>query len=218
MFSKKEDFINEIQFKIGDRFYDTESVDLNSPADFIDLFKKRNDKNTWKGLNFLPIYYSLKSRLNTLGFKDTTSNFDLNSLNKSQKTDLLDFIKKEIGQPLLLKRPSIINLFVYLFPLFGILGSMLISTYLITVKDYSGWIYVSGLIGFGLSYFFFESTKTLRTVFSPSTILDYSKSFYVVNHKQLKNDYELKMLESFILEELELLYGKSFQLNDKLPD
>ena len=75
-----------------------------------------------------------------------------NDLNKLLNTKQQKEILKDHGvQPIESSRPKFINQIVFLFPALALLGSFLFSTYLITTKDYSDWVYLSGLMGIILS-------------------------------------------------------------------
>ena len=220
MFSKKEEFTNIIQYKIGERIDDLKSTDYDSIDDLANLFERKNDAFNWKTLHFLNIYYVLKENIETLTSQSINSETDLNALlNKKQKKEVIELLKRKDIKPIELSRPSLINKVVFLFPIISILGAMLMSTYLITAKDYSGWIYLSGLLGIVLSLGLFKITSNLKTQFSPNTLLDFAKSTYVIRYKKLSQTPNTKeQLLNFLLEELELVYHKKYSSTESIPE
>jgi len=218
MYSRKEDFLSQLQYKIGDRWEDIDSEHTESAKSLINFLQSRHNQSKWPFLNFLPFYTNLKSSIEKEIGKNITSSFNLNDLKSEQRKNIISCIDTEEGINLEMKRPKMIHQFIFIFPLIGILGSMLMSTYLITSKDASGFWYLSGLLGLIISLLLFNMTKKLKSNFSPNLLLDYSKSYFVVNIQVLKINYSNKMLEKFILDELELHYNESFNLDSKIPD
>lgn len=220
MFSKKEDFTNIIQFKIGERIDDLQSKDYDCIDDLANLFQKKNDEFNWKPLHFLNTYYFIKAQVEKLTSKSISSETDLNDiLDGKQKKELLVILKNNNILPIEMARPKFINQIVFLFPVAAIMGSMLISTYLITAKDYSGWVYLSGLIGILLSIGLFKITSKAKKQFKPSSLLEYVKSTYVIRHKTLSKASNTKeQLIMFLLDELELVYKKKFSSTESIPE
>jgi len=220
MFSKKEDFTNNIQYKIGLRIDDLKPSDFKSIDDLSKMFQAKNNESTWKPLHFLNVYYFFKTIIENITKQNIYSNTNLNDcLNKSQQKEFIDLLEKNNIKPIEFSRPQTINKIVFLFPIITIMGSLLLSTYLITAKDFSGWIYLSGLIGLILSAVLFKITAHLKTKFNPETLLNYAKSTYVVRHKSLvKNKYTSQQLSDFMLNELCLEYKKEFSSSDSIPE
>lgn len=220
MFSKKEEFTNSIQFKIGERIEDLKPSDYGTIEELGDLFQQKNDEFNWKTLHFLSLYYPIKEKIEAITTKEIHSETDLNSLlNGKEKEELIEFLKSQKIDPIEMSRPKIVNQIVFLFPVLGILGSMLISTYLITAKDYSGWIYLSGLIGIILSLGLFKITEKLKVQFKPNTLLGYVKSTYVVRYKTIsRKPHTRQQLIQFLLDELEMIYDKRFDATETIPE
>ncbi len=208
--NQKDYFLNQLQFKIGDRWDDLNPDTIKNVNDLKVFIKNRNSHSAWPFLHFLPFYFDLKEQVSKLVNQEVSGNFNLNKLNNTQKKELSNFIAKNYAPPLTMSRPALLQKIVFIFPALAVLGSLLISTYLITALDYSGLWYITALVGLVLSYLLFESTKGLKNHFKPASILDYSKAFLVVNHLHFSNEFNEKQLESFILEELALFYKKDF--------
>jgi len=220
MFSKKENFTNNIQYKIGLRIDDLKPSDFNSVDDLCDMFQAKNNESIWKPLHFLNVFYLFINTIENITNQTIQANTNLNAcLNKSQQKEFINALKKNDIKPIEFSRPKTIKQIVFLFPSIAIIGSLLISTYLITAKDYSGWVYLSGLIGLILSAVLFKITAHLKTKFSPETVLEYAKSTYVIRHKTLvKNEHTPKQLKDFVLSELCLTYKKEFSSSDSIPE
>ena len=220
MFSKKEDFTNSIQSKIGLRIEDLSSKDYNSIQDLAQLFEAKNKDSNWKPLHFLNTLSLMKKSLESITEQSIDSQTNLNTtLNKSQKQEFLNALQSNNIKPIELSRPKTIHQFVFIFPALSIMGSMLLSTYLITAKDYSGWVYLSGLVSIILSLGLFKLTAGLKVYFKPDTLFEYAKSTYVVRHKQLiKNEITTSLITDFLLEELQHFYKKDFSKTDSIPE
>ena len=215
MFDRKEDFLNGLRFKIGDRSSEFD-IRVNSAKDLVEFYSLRHQKSLWPFLNFLPVYFKLKTHLEGLIGSDVTTDFNLNSLISSDKAELDNFLGKEFGHHLEKKRPKSIELFVFIFPVFAILGALLVSTYLITVKEYSGWTYVSGLAGFLISLGLFRFTTGLKTKYHPETLVEFAKAFYVVHHQQITIEVTQQQIETFVLDELETYFKRPFDLEEEI--
>jgi len=207
---RKEDFLNQLQYKIGDRWEDMKSESIQNVNDLKTYILNRNAHSPWAFLDFLPFYFDLKDQVSTMVGSPVNGDFDLNQLNMSQRKKLEEFISKRYATPLTLSRPKMLHQFVYLFPLVTVLGSLLLATYLITALDYSGLWYLTAALGLILSIALFEGTKKFKQNFKPATILEYAKAFLVVNHQQYTSHFEEIQLENFITEELSSYYNKPF--------
>ncbi|MFD1552743.1 hypothetical protein DNU06_08745 [Putridiphycobacter roseus] len=207
---QKEDFLNQLQFKIGDRWENLKPETINNVQDLKTYIIDRNARASWPFLHFLPFYFALRKQVSKMINQPVSGNYNLNQLSKSQRQALNNFISEEYAKPLTMSRPKTLHQIVFLFPLVTVLGSLLISTYLITGLDYSGLWYFSALIGLILSLLLFEKSKKFKNQFKPARILDYAKSFLVVNHQQYPTGYEESQLETFLLEELTEFYQKEF--------
>jgi hypothetical protein len=220
MFSKKDDFTNDIQYKLGERIDGLDSTSYSTINDLCEIFEQQNNTQPWNGLSFLNYYFQLKKIVETKLSESVDSTFDLNSkLTKQQKEELLIELNKLEIKPIELSRSPKINLFISLFTLASILGTMLISTLLITVKGYSGWTYLSGLIGLVLSVLLFKLTAKSKHNFLSGNILQYAKSTYVIRHKTLsKTTHQREDLIAFINEELNIVFGKTFKVDELIPE
>ncbi len=218
MFSKKEDFLNNLQYEIGDRFNDIENTELNTANDIVSILTQRNEKAPWKFLHFLPVYFFLKSKVEVLTDQNISTDFNLNTLSTEHKRELRIAVEKEYGQSFEFRRPKLLRNFVFLFPVFGVLGALIVSTYMVTLKDASGWVFLSGLAGIILSLLFFTGTKNFKTKFYPDRLLDFSKSFYVINHAFTPRQNSKQELENFILEALRERFDDSIGLSDSIPN
>lgn len=216
MVSKKENFIDELQIKIGNQFYRENENHLNTGHDLVEFFLERHQKSNWKFLNFLPFYFETKQEVEAIFKHELDGEFDLNELSKSDKASLDKHFDAKYSLNLVLKRPQLLHQFIFIFPLITVLGCLLISTYLITVKDYSGWIYLSALSALLISLALILFTQKMRTKFHPKTILEYCKFFYVIHHQNIKKEFKRNQLETFILNELTSSYGSSITLNDSI--
>jgi len=220
MFSKKEDFTNTIQYKLGIRFDDLTSKSYQNINELADFFIEKNKTSKWKTLNFLQTYYHHKSFLEEETNQTLNSNTNLNQiLNKHQKTNYFEFLKQHKISPIELSRPNYINTLIIWFPIIGVLGVMLISTYLITKKDWSGWTYLSGLVGIIIWLLIIHLSKPLKTKFNPELFLDYIKSTYVIRYKELsKKELSPQLVKQFIQDELLQLYNKTFSFEENIPN
>jgi len=215
MLSKKEVFLNDLQFKIGDRTSNTDLA-FETAEDLSKFFISRHEKANWPFLNFLPVYFRIKQQLETIIGKPVGSDFDLNLLTSLEKVELNQFLSQEFKHPLALQRPKFIHTIIFIFPLFAVLGSLLVSTYLITALDYSGWTYLSALIGFILSFLLIQGSKGLKNRFSPSTLLEYCKSLFVIHNQTINTSPTSDLVERFILDQAEISFNKRFKASDKL--
>ncbi len=219
MFSKKEDFTNTIQYKIGLRFDDLHAESYNSINDLADIFINKDAKAKWKSLNFLNLYYQAKAFLEKETNQTINSNTNLNDLlSKNQKQAFISFLNQNQIKPIEFLRPDGMNNLLAWFPVFGILAPMLVSTYLVTKLDITGWVYLSGLVGVGIWLILINLTKPLKTKFNPPTFLDYIKSTYVIRYKTLsQTDINPELVKQFINDELQLVYNKSFLFEENIP-
>ena len=219
MFSKKEDFTNTIQYKIGIRFDDLHADSYKNVNELAQLFINKDKSAKWKSLNFLTLYYKAKVFLEDITNKKINSETNLNEiLDKTSKHQFIDFLIDNKTKPIELFRPQGLNNGLAWFPLFGILGPMLVSTYLVTKLDMTGWWYLSGLVGLGIWILLIVSTKGSRTKFNPDTFLDYIKSTYVIRYKILSsNDFNEDLVKQFIKDELKAVYQVDFTDNQDIP-
>ncbi len=220
MFSKKEDFTNTIQYKIGLRFDDLHAESYQSINDLADIFINKDTKAKWKSLNFLNLYYQAKEFLEKETNQTINSTTNLNELlNKEQKQAFISFLNHNQIKPIEFLRPDGINNMIAWFTIFGILVPMLLSTYLVTKLDITGWVYLSGLVGIVIWLIIINLTKPLKTKFNPPTFLDYIKSTYVIRYKTLnQNSLNPQLVKQFINNELQLIYNKSFNFEEKIPN
>jgi len=219
MFSKKEDFTNSIQYKIGIRFDDLHAESYKSVDDLAELFINKDKSAKWKSLKFLNFYYQSNDFLEKLTHKKITSDSNLNDvLDKNSKLKFIDFIKQNNIQPIEFSRPNGLNNIIGWFPIFGILGPMLVSTYLVTKLDMSGWWYLSGLVGVLIWLFIIQITKNLKNKFAPENFLDYIKSTYVIRYKTLsKTAVNNDFVKQFIKDELKSFFQTDFDDNQEIP-
>lgn len=221
MYSKKEDFTNTIQFLIGERIENLEASSYSTVEELAEQFQVRNDKLQWKALHFLNIYYVLKEKVESLtSVKKVQSTVNINKvLNKSQKAELMSYLKENDIKPPELERPSPFESLVYLFPVPAILGTMLVCTYYITKHDYSGWIYLLGLVGLVLSVLLVVGTAPLKNRFKENSLVDYAKLTYTIKHKAYcdKPNTKAQLIE-FLTDELEVTYGKRFSPTEIIPE
>jgi hypothetical protein len=219
MFSKKEDFTNTIQYKIGIRFDDLYENSYNTVNELAQLFINKDKSAKWKSLNYLNLYYKAKHFIEENTNKTINTDTNLNNvLNKKTKKLFIDFLYENKIKPIELFRPNGINNILAWFPVFGILGPMLISTYLVTKLDMTGWWYLSGLVGVGIWLFLIVLTKSTRNKFNPDTLLDYIKSTYVIRYKTLsKVDLNEDLVRQFIKDELKTIYQANFSDVQKIP-
>jgi hypothetical protein len=219
MFSKKEDFTNTIQYKIGIRFDDLHENSYNTVDELAQLFINKDKSAKWKSLNFLNLYYQAKHFIEDKTNKTINTNTNLNDvLDRTTKQQFIDFLIENNIKPIEFFRPNGINNILAWFPVFGILGPMLISTYLVTKLDMSGWWYLSGLVGIGIWLFLIVSTRGTRKKFNPNSLLDYIKSTYVIRYKTLSQvDLNKDLVRQFIKDELKTIYKIDFSDNQKIP-
>lgn len=219
MFSKKEDFTNTIQFEIGIRFDDLNAFSYKTINDLAELFINKDKKAKWKSLNFLNLYYQAKQFLEEKTNKTINSDTNLNDvLNKTSKQEFISLLNENQIKPIEFFRPNGLDNILGWFPLFGILGPMLISTYLVTKLDMTGWWYLSGLVGVGIWLLLIVLTKGLKKRFNPSTFLDYIKSTYVIRYKTLsKVKLNEDLVKQFIKDELYKTYHINFSDEQEIP-
>jgi len=220
MFSKKIDFTDSIQYKLGERFDDLKESDYKTANDLVKLFDAKNKESKWKNLHFLNLYYFMKDGLESITGSKLHSYSNLNDiLNADQKIEFEILIKSKGIEPISKSRPSGIRSILFLLPAILILAPLLLSTYFITAKDFSGWLYLSALFGAIITFGFIFITKGLKKQFSPNTLLDYAKSTFVVRYKTLsQHKHSTQQLENFILDELNIEFDKSFEINSIIPD
>lgn len=217
MSSKKEDFIFQLQFNIGDRWPDIDLDTIHTISDLAVFIEHRNKVNKWHFLRFLPMYLQVKSWLSKLMSKDISKDFDLNSLSKTHKAELQQYVEENFGKPLTYRRPTTLHALVFTGPVAFILFPLLISTYLVAAKNFSGWIYLSALVGVLVTLLLFKITEPLKTKYSPNTVLQYCKSFYVVNNQKISEDPSREMLVTYLCEEAEAFYGNKYTEHSEIP-
>jgi hypothetical protein len=218
MSTKKEDFIFQLQFDLGDRWPDLEVSSVQTIDALADFILKRNVSSKWHFTRFLPIYQALTNWLKTHTNHTISANFDLNSLSKVEKKDLLTYIQQSLGTPLTFRRPPALHTLVFVAPVVLILLPMLISTYLVTGLDMSGWVYLSGLLGLGVSLALFALTTPQKALFHPATLLQYSKSFYVINNQQITKDATKAQIIDYLSEAGSDFYKKSIVATSIIPE
>jgi len=221
MYSKKEEFTNTIQFLIGERIEDLEASSYSNIEELTQLFQIKNDKLSWKSLHFLNIYYLLKSKIEELiSEKNIKSTTNINKvLGKTQKIELVDYLNTKHIKPPEFERLSPLDNLVYIFPLPAILGTMLICTYYITKYDYSGWIYLFGLVGLGMSMLLLVLTVPFKNRFKEDSLVEYAKLTYTIKHKKYVNTPNTHaQLVLFLTDELEVQFGKRFSPTETIPE
>ena len=220
MDSKKEEFTNTIQFLIGQRIENLEAKSYNTVKELATLLQTENDKKNWKPLHFLSIFYKIKEKIEQLTSNKVKSTTNINQLlNKTQKEELSKYLIESNIKTTELMRPSTLNTIVFLFPVPAIMGTMLICTYFITKHDYSGWIYLSGLVGIALSLTLFLVTAPLRTHFKEDYLVDYAKLTYTIKQKDYcKIPNTTVQLIQFITDELEVVFGQRFSETESIPE
>jgi hypothetical protein len=212
MFTKKEEFTNTIQFKVGLRFDDLSAASYQNINELTEIFMKKDLLNKWKTLPFFNFYYDAKQYLENLLNTPIDSEFNIEKrLNSEQKQNFITYITNKNIKPIVFFRPQGLVKLITFFPVIGILVPMLISTYLITAKDFSGWTYLSGLFGLIIWLLLISLTKGLKTHIYPEHFLDYLKSTYVIRYRTLSQEItDVEMVKKFIQEELAKIYGKEF--------
>jgi len=221
MYSKKEEFTNTIQFLIGERIEDLEASSYSNIEELALLFQTKNDKLSWNSLHFLNIYYTLKSKIEELiSEKNIKSTTNINKiLSKTQKHELVDYLNTQHIKTPEFERPSPLKNLVYIFPVPAILGTMLICTYYITKYDYSGWVYLFGLVGVVMSILLFVLTIPLRNTFKEDRLVEYAKLIYTIKHKvHVKTPNTHSQLVLFLTNELEVEFGKRFSPTETIPE
>lgn len=220
MFSKKEDFTNTIQYKIGIRFDDLNAGSYKSVNDLAQLFINKDKSVKWKSLNYLDLYYKAKDFLEKTTHKKINSETNLNDLlDKTSKQQFVEFLKSNQIKPIEFFRPNTLNNILTWFPIVGILGPMLIATYLVTKHELTGWWYLKGLAGLIIWLLLIFVTKSTRTRFNPATFLDYIKSTYVIRYKTLSNvPLNEGLVKQFIKDELYKTYQKDFNDEEEIPE
>ncbi len=216
MYSKKEDFLNQLQFELGHRWPNLDLNSVDTIDSIADLITKKHNSSKWPFLRFLPFYFGLKSWIENKTGNKVRSNFDLNNLSKSDKVEITSFIESNFEKPITFRRPNIIKTIVFLAPLLLVFAPLLISTYLVTAKDFSGWLYISALIGLLLSLALFKITAGIKNSFSPPTLLDYSKAFFVVNNQRIIEDATREDLVNYLCASAEDFYKEPFTSNSQI--
>ena len=218
MNSKKEDFLNQLEFELGHRWSDSDMQSLTTLAELEKCIFKKSDKSKWHFLRFLPIYSQSKKWIEKQIGESVSTQFDLNTLKTSQKAELIRFLTEKFGKPLAMRRPVFIQKVIYTLPILLIIVPLLISTYLITAKDVTGWIYMSGIIGLLLTIGAFKITESTKKQFSPNTLLEYSKAFYVVNNQSISKNASREDLLDFLCAAAERFYKQPFTSSSEIPD
>ena len=220
MYSKKDDFTNTIQFIIGVRQESLESKSYQTINDLAEIIQHRNDEQKWKPLHFLNTYYLIKNKVEDLISSPIKSSSNLNEiLSKSQRFELMSYLKENNIKPTELTRPKTINQIVFMLPPALIMGALLISTYLITAKDFTGWIYLSGLVAIVISVGLMMLTTKLKTKFIEDNLVEYAKLTYTTRHKSLVDIKNTKaQLIQFLTDEVENEFGKKLSPTDIIPE
>jgi len=221
MHSKKDEFTNTIQFLIGQRIEDLEASSYSNIDELAQLFQIKNDKLSWKPLHFLNIYYSLKLKIEELSSEENIkSTTNINKvLSKTQQHELVDYLNKQQIKVPEFERSSPLENLVYIFPVPAILGTMLICTYYITKYDYSGWVYLFGLVGIVMSVLLLVLTIPLRNRFKEDRLVEYAKLIYTIKHKvfvETPNTHAQLIL--FLTDELEVEFEKRFSPTETIPE
>ncbi|MFK8036941.1 MAG: hypothetical protein AB8B74_01525 [Crocinitomicaceae bacterium] len=216
MLSKKENFLDQLQFELGDRWPQLDYNSISTVDELADFIEGRQATNPWPFLKFLTFYTKANQLIEKKKQVDISSNFDLNKLTKSEKVEFIQLVK-EFGQPLLFRRSKKLSIFVFTFPVLTILTPLLISTYLVAALNYSGWLYLSSLAGLLLSIGLFRLTESLKNKFSPSSILEYSKSLYVINNQKWTQEPSREMLIYFICQSAKAIYQTDFKSESIIP-
>lgn len=221
MDSRKEEFTNTIQFLIGERIENLEANSYSTIEELSQLFQAKSDSLNWKSLHFLNIYYTLKSKIEGLTSKEnirSTTNIN-KALTKIQKSEFINYLNENEIKPPEFERPATLEKLVYLFPVPAVLGTMLVCTYYITKHDYSGWIYLLGLVGVTVSVLLIVLTAPLKNRFKTDNLLDYAKLTYTIKHKvYCKQPNTKAQLIEFLTDELEVEYGKRFSSTETIPE
>ncbi|MFK8046123.1 MAG: hypothetical protein AB8B72_11555 [Crocinitomicaceae bacterium] len=217
MYSKKEDFLNQLQFELGHRWPELEVNSVETIEDIAGFVLKKNKSSNWPFLRFLPFYFSLKNWLALKTGKNISSEFDLNSLSKPDKIKLAEYTENKFGKPIEFRRPSTLKKIIFLVPLILVFVPLLVSTYLITSKDYSGWLYISALAGLLLTLALFKVTEGLKNNFDPSSLLDYAKSFYVIHNQKMTEEATKTEVINYLCASAEQFYKQPFEPNSQIP-
>jgi len=221
MYSKKEEFTDTIQFLIGERIESLEASSYDTIDELAHIFQTKNDKLKWKSLPFLNIYYTLKTKIEELTSKKNispTTNIN-KALTKAQKNELMIFLKENQIKLPEFERTSPFENLVYLFPIPAIIGTMLVCTYYITKHDYSGWIYLFGIVGMSLSLLLVLATIPLRNRFKEDSLVDYAKMVYTLKYKSyVKTPNTKTQLIQFLTDVAELEFGKRFTTTETIPE
>lgn len=217
MQSQKEDFLNQLQFEIGHRWPNLDIDSISTISDLVNYISERHQHSKWPFLRFIPIYSAIKQFISNHTNSPVSADFDLNSLDKEGKRELNKMLENNHGTPLTFRRPSVIQNIVFLLPILLILLPLLISTYLITARDMTGWLYLSGLIGLLVTIGAFKITKPLKNQFSPKTVLEYSKAFYVVNNQLISENPSEEAITEFLCDAAERFYKMPFKLSSEIP-
>lgn len=220
MFSKKEEFTNNIQYSVGQRIEDLTSKSYSTLNELADLFIQENKNSKWKSLNFLHSYYAIKEIAEKMSGKAVNADTDLNDLfDIKQKKEFVEALKAINISPIAFSRPPVLNKIVYLYPVVSILGTMLFSTYLIVGKDMTGWVYLSGLFGLISSWALFKVTAPTTWHFRPATLLEYAKSTYVVRYQSLsQKEFTKSQLTDFLIDGAKKVYQTTFETEQVIPE
>ena len=104
------------QFIMGSEYGDPDErpKQIDTTAAF---FIDKNERATWKFLNFLPLYFNLKSFIEKHYGQNIDSNFNLNNLSISQKNNLNTYLLFNYGNKVEMKRPRFVHVLLFTFPL-----------------------------------------------------------------------------------------------------
>ncbi len=218
MSTKKEDFFSKLQFDLGDRWPELDPNDISTIDQLADFIIKRSKINPWPFLRFLTYFNACQTFLSGLLKQAVSPYFNLNELSVKEKNAFISFTKAEFGEPLAFRRPKTMRTVVFVFPILAILLPMIVSTYLITAKSYSGWLYLSGLIGLIISIGAFELTKRFKKRIEPDALLEYSKSFYVIHNQKLTEEPSRDQLLDLICQIAKSYYKIDFSADSTIPE
>jgi len=217
MYSKKEDFLNQLQFELGHRWPELEIESVDTIQDILAFILMKAQGSKWPFLRFLPFYFSLKKWLESKTGQNITSQFDLNSLNKTDKAELTQYITAEYVAPIEFRRPSTLKKVIFLTPLVLVLVPLLLTTYLVTAQNYSGWLYTSALAGLILTFGLFKATNGMKRKFDPPTLLEYSKSFYVIHNQKMTTEASNTEVVDYLCASAQEFYKQPFEPNTQIP-
>lgn len=218
MYSKKEIFLDQLQFELGDRWPELDYSSISTINELTDFVLDRQVVSHWPFLSFLTFYTHAATFIEQEKKIAVSSNYDLNNLSKSEKIKFIQFIEASFGKPLVFRRPKKLVKFIFIFPILVILLPMLISTYLITTLNYSGLLYLSGLIGLLLTVGLFKITEPFKNRFSPSSLLEYSKSLFVINNLKQVEAPSREVLIGFLCQSAKSSFQSDFKAETIIPE